>query len=320
MGKKIVILNEGVLNRLFSIVEANVDGKSQTFNDHMNYLKKYRDLGSGYFKNPSLENKDDDITYKEALKKEMDDIVSTIYTVYEKISHGGRSSVFDGPATNGRPDFSEFGGNKEEWMKAIKAYNTAKNSYPTGEKGSFYPGTYYVDGDILHNYKANKQSFMYKTRCYYTLIMRLYENGEPVWANLFFNPKYSVAMKKFYDCKNIATGTLARMSAGLPDENGNYPEGTLNWIRKNKYLSAKSYGNKNVRFTPLEHDIVPLTYKNTQFTDLIPKEEQDTILNWRIKAKANPQMYQKYLIDVPKPQMNTTTKAQNGRRTFVRRK
>jgi hypothetical protein len=318
--KKTIILNESNFKKIVSLMEIAINGKSQSFIDHQNLLKKYRELGNDYFKNPNLADTSDSIAYNESLKKEMDEVVDTIYSVYEKITHGGKSNVFDGPATNGRPSLTDFGGDKVKWMDAIRAYNSAKNSAPTGKTTPFYPGTYYVEDNITKYSSKNKADFIYQTRCYYTMIMRIYENGEPVWANLFFNPKYANAKKAFFNCKQIAEGTLARISAGVADNDGNYPEGTINWIRKKKYDSAVSFGNNDVQFTPLEHDIVPLTYNNKQYAEFMPVKEQNEIINWFKTAVKNPQMYEKYLIgNKPKP---TISKAGSrfGKRQFIQRR
>lgn len=272
--KKTIILNEAKFNRLTYLLEKE-DKNITDARDRFNMYDKLNQ--KGFFKNPNLsaEVKDKDIdTYNQALKDEMDEIVETIYGVYEKISHN--LGALYSRATNEDPKDNEKATyQKNKWM---------------------HPTTFYVADDILYARTADKKDLLYRCRCYYTLILRVYSGGEPVWANLFFNPKYKAAKADFIKCNQISSGKLARISVGiLNKETNSYPEGSINWIRNKRANSAteKTYGDA----APiLQRDFQPATFGQTQYDEFIPKKEKSAIMQWYIKAQKNPSMYEPYLI------------------------
>lgn len=275
--KKTIIISEAKFKQLtnFLILE------DKSMDNAFMRFEKYKELGDDFFKNPNINDgmkAKDSSTYNIALKKEMDDVVETIYSVFEKISHNLGATY--SKATNEDPKDGEkvtYGKNK--WM---------------------HPSTFYVEDDIVNARKSDKKDFLYKCRCYYTLILRVYNGGVPVWANLFFNPKYKSAKMDFIKCNKISTGKLARISVGVLDKSTNkYPEGSINWIRNRRAISAvdKTYGESS---PILDKDFQPATFGQEQYSELIPKKEKSAIMQWFIKAQKDPTMYEPYLIDEPK--------------------
>lgn len=292
--KKTIILNEATFNRLTYLLE----GEDANITKARLRFGKYSELAKdGYFKNPNLsaEVKDKDIdTYNQALKDEMDEIVETIYGVYEKISHN--LGALYSRATNEDPKDNEKATyQKNKWM---------------------HPATFYVANDILYARTADKKDFLYRCRCYYTLILRIYSGGEPVWANLFFNPKYKAAKADFFKCNQISSGKLARISVGvLNKETNSYPDGSINWIRNKRANSAteKTYGDAS---PILQRDFQPATFGQTQYDEFIPKKEKSAIMQWYIKAQKDPSMYEQYLI---KEQPKVVSQGAGRRKFGIRR-
>ena len=293
--KKTIILNEATFNRLTYLLreDSNIAPASDRF-------KKYRDLGNDYFKNPNISNDvrtGDTTTYNEALKKEMNEIVETIYGVYEKISHN--LGALYSRATDKDPEDGE------------------KVTYQTNKREKWmHPSIFYVESAIYKVSQADKKNFLYQCRCYYTLILRVYSGGEPVWANLFFNPKYKAAKADFLKCNQISSGKLARISVGvLNKETNSYPEGSINWIRNKRANSAteKTYGDA----APiLNRDFQPATFGQKQYDEFIPKKEKSAIMQWYIKAQKDPSMYEPYLI---KEQPKVVSQGVGRRRFGIRR-
>ena len=175
-----------------------------------------------------------------------------------------------------------------------------------------HPATFYVADDILYARTADKKDFLYRCRCYYTLILRVYSGGEPVWANLFFNPKYKAAKADFLKCNQISSGKLARISVGvLNKETNSYPEGSINWIRNKRANSPteKTYGKPS---PILNRDFQPATFGQKQYDEFIPKKEKSAIMQWYIKAQKDPSMYEQYLIKEQPQVVNQSV----GRRKF----
>lgn len=292
--KKTIILNETMFNRLTYLIEKE-DKNITDARDRFNMYDKLNQ--KGFFKNPNLsaEVKDKDVdTYNQALKDEMDEIVETIYGVYEKISHN--LGALYSRATNEDPkDNEKTTYQRNKWM---------------------HPATFYVDDGILNARTTDKKDFLYKCRCYYTLILRLYNGGVPVWANLFFNPKYKAAKSDFIKCNQISSGKLARISVGiLNKETNSYPEGSINWIRNKRANSAteKTYGDA----APiLQRDFQPATFGQTQYDEFIPKKEKSAIMQWYIKAQKDPSMYEPYLI---KEQPKVVSQGAGRRRFGIRK-
>jgi hypothetical protein len=273
MMKKTIILNETKFNRLTYLLEkedANMTKARLMFD-------KYSELGNDYFKNPNISHDvrtGDTATYNEALKKEMNEIVETIYSVYEKISHN-LGAIYSRATDEDPKDGEKVTYQKDKWM---------------------HPSIFYVEPAIYKVSQTDKKNFLYQCRCYYTLILRLYNGGVPVWANLFFNPKYKVAKADFFKCIKISLGKLERVSVGvLNKETNSYPEGSINWIRNKRANSAteKTYGNA----APiLNRDFQPATFGMEQYLKFIPQDKKQKIIDWYIKAQKDPSKYEPYLI------------------------
>lgn len=297
--KKSIILNESTFKRLTHYMMTEANDKNMA--DALLRFNKYKSLGNDYFKNPNIKDDvraNDQITYNNALKTEMNDIVETIYTVFEKIAHNLNALYAN--ATNEDPK------NGEKVNYVTKKDNNNK---------WMHPSTFYVENDISNVKLADKKDFFYKCRCYYTLILRVYNGGIPVWANLFFNPKYKAAKEDFIKCNQISTGKLARISVGiLNKETNSYPEGSINWIRNKRANSEteKTYGDSSPILTK---DFQPSTFGQTQYDQLIPKNEKSAIMQWYIKAQKDPSMYEEYIITEPK-----SVQPINGKRRFGVRK
>lgn len=292
--KKTIILNEAMFNRLTYLLEKE-DKNITDARDRFNMYDKLNQ--KGFFKNPNLSDdvkENDSATYNEALKDEMDEIVETIYGVYEKISHN--LGALYSRATNEDPKDNEKATyQRNKWM---------------------HPTTFYVADDILYARTADKKDFLYRCRCYYTLILRIYSGGVPVWANLFFNPKYKAAKADFFKCNQISSGKLARISVGVLNKQTNsYPEGSINWIRNKRANSAteKTYGDAS---PILQRDFQPATFGQTQYDEFIPKKEKSAIMQWYIKAQKDPSMYEQYLI---KEQPKMVSQGAGRRKFGIRR-
>ncbi len=291
--KKTIILNETMFNRLTYLLER----EDKNITDARDRFKMYSELGNEYFKNPNLSDDvktNDSATYNQALKDEMNEIVETIYGVYEKISHN-LGALYSRATDEDPKDGEKVTYQRNKWM---------------------HPATFYVDDDILHTRTADKKDFLYKCRCYYTLILRVYNGGAPVWANLFFNPKYKAAKADFIKCNQISSGKLARISVGvLNKETNSYPEGSINWIRNKRANSTveKTYGDAS----PILHrDFQPATFGQTQYDEFIPKKEKSAIMQWYIKAQKDPSMYEPYLI---KEQPKVVSQGPGRRKFGIRR-
>lgn len=291
--KKTIILNETKFNRLTYLLR-----EDSSMSDARDRFKYYNGLADdGYFKNPNLNPKDTETTtYNQALKNEMNEIVETIYSVYEKISHN--IGAFYSRATDEDPKDDEKPTYKRiKWM---------------------HPATFYVEDAYIKNRIpiSDKKEFLYQCRCYYTLILRIYSGGAPVWANLFFNPKYKAAKADFFKCIKFSLGKLGRVSVGvLNKETNSYPEGSINWIRNKRANSAteKTYGD----VAPiLNRDFQAATFElGQQYSELIPKQKQK-IIDWYIKAQKDPSMYEQYLI---KEQPKVANRGVGRRRFGIRR-
>lgn len=289
--KKNIIINESSFKVLTNYI-LNETKYDKNIRDAEMRFNKYSSIGNDYFKNPKLNDDvklNDRATYDESLKKEMYDIVETIYSVYEKISHN--LGALYSSATNEDPKNNEkVVYQKNKWM---------------------HPTTFYVEDDIANAKLSNKKDFLYRCRCYYTLILRIYNGGVPVWANLFFNPKYKAAKADFIKCNQISTGKLARISVGVLDKKTNtYPEGSINWIRNKRANSAveNTYG-QNAPI--LNKDFQPSTFGQEQYLKLIPTKEKSAIMQWFIKAQKDPSMYEEYIINDQQQVKNN-----NGKRSF----
>ena len=291
--KKTIILNEAKFNRLTYLLEredANMTKARLMF-------KKYSELGNDYFKNPNISDdvrRDDTTTYNEALKKEMNEIAETIYSVYEKISHN-LGAIYSRATDEDPKDGEKVTYQKDKWM---------------------HPSIFYVEPAIYDVSQADKKNFLYQCRCYYTLILRLYNGGVPVWANLFFNPKYKAAKADFFKCIKISLGKLERVSVGvLNKETNSYPEGSINWIRNKRANSAteKTYGND----APiLNRDFQPATFGMEQYLKFIPQDKKQEIIDWYIEAQKDPSMYEQYLI---KEQPKVASQGAGRRRFGIRK-
>lgn len=293
--KKSIIINESAFKALTKhiLMETKYD---KNIRDAEIRFNKYNSIGNDYFKNPNLNDDiklNDRATYDESLKKEMYDVVETIYSVYEKISHN--LGALYASATNEDPKNGEkVTYSKDKWM---------------------HPTTFYVEPDIANTKLSDKKDFLYRCRCYYTLILRIYNGGEPVWANLFFNPKYKAAKADFIKCNQISTGKLARISVGVLDkETNSYPEGSINWIR-NKRANSEVENTYGGNAPILKRDFQPSTFGQEQYLKFIPTKEKSAIMQWFIKAQKEPTMYEEYIINEPKTQQKN-----NGKRSFGIRK
>ena len=147
--KKTIIISEAKFKQLTNFLIS----EDKSMDNAFMRFEKYKELGDDFFKNPNINDEmkaKDSSTYNIALKKEMDDVVETIYSVFEKISHNLGATY--SKATNEDPKDGEkvtYGKNK--WM---------------------HPSTFYVEDDIVNARKSDKKDFLYKCRCYYTLIDR----------------------------------------------------------------------------------------------------------------------------------------------------
>jgi hypothetical protein len=295
MARKIII-SESTFHRLMKIMEADETQRSTTHNNFMNYMKLYQKLdNNNYFKNVNIPSKVNDSSYKIAVSEEMTDLSKMIYAVYESISHAN-NNYFDDEPTNSAPNIADYP-NKDEYLSAYKAYNSGKLNIPT-DKRNFYPGIYYLGNKVNTYSTQNKRDFLYQTRCFYTMIMRLYGDGIPAWANLFFNKKFELVKKAFLNCVFIAKSTLGRLGVGVPDENGNYPEGSLNWVRWQRHLRILKTHPNHI-FSPLKHDIQPVTYKKDEFKDFMPPSlmnKLNQIMDFKKQNKDNKNL-QKYFVD-----------------------
>ena len=275
--EKTIILNESKFKLLSHLLEA----EDKNIIDARVRYKKFRELGDDFFKNPNLNDDvraNDTATYNNALKTEMREVVETIYGVYEKISHN-LGALYSRATDEDPKDNENVTYQRSKWM---------------------HPSTFYVENDIAKSRIADKKDFLYRCKCYYILILRLYNGGVPVWANLFFNPKYKSAKDDFIKCNQISSGKLARISVGVLNKDTNsYPEGSINWIRNKRANSAteKTYGESS---PVLDRDFQPATFGQTQYEELIPKKEKSAIMQWYIKAQKDPSMYEEYLIKEPK--------------------
>ena len=288
--KKTIIISESTFNNIFT----NLVLEDKTMDDAVRRLALYQKLGNDYFKNPSISDEtmsNDKITYDLALKNQMNEIVDAIYDTYEKISHNMHafynSATNEPPATKEKTNIGKFG---------------------------MHPSTFYLepDYDKQHLSPSDRKTFMQKCRCYYMLIMEIYNSGVPVWANLFFNPKYDVAKKTFLKCNQISSGTLERISVGVADSDGNYPEGTINWIRKKRSVNNRT-GNETKYLT---NDFQPATFgQKEQYLKFVPTKEKSAIMQWYIKAKNDPSMYEKYIMQ-SKPTNPEAPKSVRGKRIF----
>lgn len=309
--KKKIIISEDKFHKLLKLMEYTTrnrygrnsrDSQSSrivnngAYRNNLDMFKKLND--KNYFNNPNLQNNDVNGINKDAILDEMTDLVKMIYAVYESISHANSNYFTDDP-TNEGPFIDDYN-DISAYAKDSGAFVNRPTKMPdmSQKLNRYNPATFYASNPMSTYSTSNKRKFLVTTRCLYTLVSRLYADGAPIWANLFFNKDYRMAKMAYMNCILIARGSAGRLSAGIKDANNQYPEGTLNWIRMQKHINALK-NNPDHQFVPLEHDIQPVTYKKKDaFADLMPSEITDKInqLNKFKRDNKNNHELEKYFV------------------------